>query len=374
MSAHARPPLAPVSAAAGAPTRSCAACCWPATLIALVPLVLVLYYLLKQGPRRVQLGLLHDRPDRRASSATRAASRARSSARSRSSRSPSLIAVPIGIGVALYLVEYGKDSRLRQRRPLLRRRDDRRAVDRLRPVHLHRAGAQRRRRQLRRLEGLGRARAADAAGRHALGRGRAATSCPTRCARRRSRSARRAGGSSSGSCCRPRCRASSPARCSRSPARAGETAPLLFTAFAVNATTFDLGAADELAARSRSSTTSGQAQDRLVERAWGAALTLVAMILLLTLVARLDPAKEPTRMSTGPTPRTTRPDEPSRSRPAPTPPRRARRRRAARRPAARRAGDGRTRRRSTALHAYYGDHARGQGRRRSTSRPTRSRR
>ena len=31
----------------------------------------------------------------------------------------------------------------------------------------------------------------------------------------------------------------------------------------------------------------GQAQDRLVERAWGAALTLVVMILLLTLVARL---------------------------------------------------------------------------------------
>ena len=31
----------------------------------------------------------------------------------------------------------------------------------------------------------------------------------------------------------------------------------------------------------------GQAQDRLVERAWGAALTLVLMILVLTLIARL---------------------------------------------------------------------------------------
>jgi len=30
----------------------------------------------------------------------------------------------------------------------------------------------------------------------------------------------------------------------------------------------------------------GQAQDRLVQRAWGAALTLVLLILLLTLVAR----------------------------------------------------------------------------------------
>ena len=40
-----------------------------------------------------------------------------------------------------------------------------------------------------------------------------------------------------------------------------------------------------------------QAQDRIVERAWGAALTLVLMILLLTLVARLDPAKEPTHVN-----------------------------------------------------------------------------
>jgi phosphate transport system permease protein len=31
----------------------------------------------------------------------------------------------------------------------------------------------------------------------------------------------------------------------------------------------------------------GQAQDRLVQRAWGAALTLVALVLLLTLIARL---------------------------------------------------------------------------------------
>jgi phosphate transport system permease protein len=31
----------------------------------------------------------------------------------------------------------------------------------------------------------------------------------------------------------------------------------------------------------------GQAQDRLVQRAWGAALTLVVGVLLLTLIARL---------------------------------------------------------------------------------------
>jgi phosphate transport system permease protein len=67
---------------------------------------------------------------------------------------------------------------------------------------------------------------------------------------------------------------------------AGETAPLLFTAFAVKATTTNLGAQmNSLPMQIFSDVR--QAQDRLVERAWGAALALVAMILLLTLVARL---------------------------------------------------------------------------------------
>jgi phosphate transport system permease protein len=67
---------------------------------------------------------------------------------------------------------------------------------------------------------------------------------------------------------------------------AGETAPLLFTAFAVKATTFDLGSQmNSLPIQIFNDVR--QAQDRLVERAWGAALTLVAMILVLTLVARL---------------------------------------------------------------------------------------
>ncbi|MEY2442589.1 MAG: phosphate transport system permease protein [bacterium] len=66
---------------------------------------------------------------------------------------------------------------------------------------------------------------------------------------------------------------------------AGETAPLLFTAFAVNATTYDLGAQmNSLPIQIFNDVR--QAQDRLVERAWGAALALVTMILLLTLVAR----------------------------------------------------------------------------------------
>ncbi|MEA2282403.1 MAG: phosphate transport system permease protein, partial [Solirubrobacteraceae bacterium] len=67
---------------------------------------------------------------------------------------------------------------------------------------------------------------------------------------------------------------------------AGETAPLLFTAAIVFGTTFGLGG------RMNSMPIQifndvGQASDVLVQRAWGAALTLVAMVLLLTLVARL---------------------------------------------------------------------------------------
>jgi phosphate transport system permease protein len=67
---------------------------------------------------------------------------------------------------------------------------------------------------------------------------------------------------------------------------AGETAPLLFTAFAVNATTWDLGAQmNSLPIQIFNDVR--QAQANIVQRAWGAALTLVLMILVLTLVARL---------------------------------------------------------------------------------------
>jgi phosphate transport system permease protein len=67
---------------------------------------------------------------------------------------------------------------------------------------------------------------------------------------------------------------------------AGETAPLLFTSAVVFGSSLDLGQ------RMNSMPIQifndvGQAQDRLVQRAWGTALTLVAMILLLTLAARL---------------------------------------------------------------------------------------
>jgi phosphate transport system permease protein len=67
---------------------------------------------------------------------------------------------------------------------------------------------------------------------------------------------------------------------------AGETAPLLFTAFAVNATTWDLGSQmNSLPIQIFNDVR--QAQTNIVERAWGSALTLVGMVLILTLIARL---------------------------------------------------------------------------------------
>jgi phosphate transport system permease protein len=67
---------------------------------------------------------------------------------------------------------------------------------------------------------------------------------------------------------------------------AGETAPLLFTAAAANATSFNLGGfMNSLPVQIYSDVTSPTTA--VVNRAWGAALTLVVMILLLNLIARL---------------------------------------------------------------------------------------
>jgi phosphate transport system permease protein len=67
---------------------------------------------------------------------------------------------------------------------------------------------------------------------------------------------------------------------------AGETAPLLFTAAATLGTTFDLGGfMNSLPVQIYKDVTSPT--PAVVNRAWGAALTLVAMILLLNLIARL---------------------------------------------------------------------------------------
>jgi phosphate transport system permease protein len=67
---------------------------------------------------------------------------------------------------------------------------------------------------------------------------------------------------------------------------AGETAPLLFTAAAVNGLTFNLdGRMNSLPVQIFADVASPN--DDLVQRAWGAALVLVAMVLVLTLIARL---------------------------------------------------------------------------------------
>jgi phosphate transport system permease protein len=67
---------------------------------------------------------------------------------------------------------------------------------------------------------------------------------------------------------------------------AGETAPLLFTAFAINATNYDLGKPmNSLPMQIWNDVR--QANDRLVERAWGSALALICLILVLTILARV---------------------------------------------------------------------------------------
>jgi phosphate transport system permease protein len=67
---------------------------------------------------------------------------------------------------------------------------------------------------------------------------------------------------------------------------AGETAPLLFTSFAVNDTNFDPSLQmNSLPVQIFNDVR--QAQQNIVDRAWASALTLVVMILLLTLIARL---------------------------------------------------------------------------------------
>jgi phosphate transport system permease protein len=66
----------------------------------------------------------------------------------------------------------------------------------------------------------------------------------------------------------------------------GETAPLLFTVAFVNGVSYDVGSRmNSLPIQIYNDVS--QAQDRLVQRAWGAALTLVLMILAVTVVARL---------------------------------------------------------------------------------------
>ena len=156
--------------------------------------------------------------------------------------------MPIGVGVALYLVEYGKASRFAN--------VVRYFVDVMTGVPsvvfglfvyivlvvTKVAGT------FAGVEGLGRARAADAAGRHALGRGRAQPRAEL--AARGGARARRAAleGRSSGSSCRRRCPGIVTGSLLAVARAAGETAPLLFTAAFVLGVDARPQPADELAA------------------------------------------------------------------------------------------------------------------------------
>ena len=118
-----------------------------ATIVALIPLVLIIYYLLHKGLSAwTQSGFFTTDP-------TGSFFGSPGGIRSAILGSleivalATLISIPIGIGVALYLTEYGKEWLVREHRALLRRRDDGRAVDHVRPVHLHRAGGRPRRRE-----------------------------------------------------------------------------------------------------------------------------------------------------------------------------------------------------------------------------------
>jgi phosphate transport system permease protein len=65
----------------------------------------------------------------------------------------------------------------------------------------------------------------------------------------------------------------------------GETAPLLFTVAVANGVTFNLGAQmNTLPTQIYNDITSPR--DAIINRAWGAALTLVVLILILNLIAR----------------------------------------------------------------------------------------
>ena len=142
---------------------------------------------------------------------------------------------------------------------------------------------------------------------------------------------------------------------------AGETAPLLFTARLVNETNFDLGEfmnslPVQIFTDVTTPTTAGQ------HRAWGAALTLVALILLLTLIARLLARRSDRMTPDRPTTPMTEPSNEQINTGASSPPADGPR------PAPRRrTGDPRRPPRATGsrvrgLHAFYGDLHSGQGR------------
>ena len=164
-------------------------------MLALIPLVLIVYYLLKKGLSSWSGSFFTTDPTGNTFFKTSSIGGIKSAILGTIEivALASVIAIPIGIGVAVWLVEYGRDSRFAQTVRFF--------VDVLTGVpsivfglFIYIVLIDRHRQLLRRLQGLDRAVAADAPGRDPLGRGDPAAGPDRRCASRRSRSARRAGG------------------------------------------------------------------------------------------------------------------------------------------------------------------------------------
>ena len=176
-----------------------------ATVVALIPLVLVIYYLFHKGLAAWSRKFFTTDPNGNFLGYP-GGIRSAILGTIEIVALATLISVPIGIGVALYLTEYGKDSRFAN--------VVRYFVDVMTGVPSivfglfiyivlvlgHVGGS------VRRVEGVDRAVAADAADRRPRRRRSCCCSSPAACARPRSRSARRAGASSPASCSRPRSR------------------------------------------------------------------------------------------------------------------------------------------------------------------------
>ena len=145
-----------------------------ATIVALIPLVLIVYFLLHKGLGAWSGHFFSSATPTAISSATPAASRSAILGTLEIVGLATLISVPLGIGVALWLTEYGKASWFAN---VVRYFVDVMTgvpVDRVRAVRLRRARARRSRGRLHRLEGRRGAGITDAADRDPLLGGRAA--------------------------------------------------------------------------------------------------------------------------------------------------------------------------------------------------------
>ena len=200
-----------------------------------------------------------------------------------------LMAVPLGVLAAIYLNEYGRQRPTGARHPLHGRRDDRCALDRdgtVRRVDLGECRAAQGVLDVRRRAG---ARLPDVADRdpHQRRDAEAGVGRPAPRQRRGRRPpfsdghAGRAPGRAAGN--RQR-------RDARRRRAAGETAPLLFTIGISRAFHFSLGA-QNTALPMEIWNNAQQPFPAAQDRAWGAALTLITIVFVLTLIARLVSAR-----------------------------------------------------------------------------------